>query len=338
MNFGSDTSAPAHPAVIEAMARANTGYQPSYGEDAVMGRVRTLLAETLETDDFDFWIVSSGTAANALALACLCSSTGAILCHEEAHIERDERGAPVFFTGGAQLRLLPGFGSRIDPDAFEAALAGNRPDFFHETPLHALSLTNLTECGTRYTAAELTHFTARAKSSGLGVHFDGARLANAIAASGDSPAGLTWRCGADAVSFGLSKTGGIGCEVILLFGPARAKFQELRIRAKRAGHVPAKMRYLAAQAEAMLTGGLWLDLAAKANTSAAELAAIFTRAGIPLRYPREGNEVFADLAPDQVAALRSKGAIFYEWPGGTYRFICSWVTADADLRAFEAAL
>jgi len=324
--------------VIEALARANSGYAPSYGNDAITTRLRALLAETLDTEDFDFWLAASGTAANALALSCFCPPTGAILCHEEAHIERDERGAPGFFTGGAALRLLPGHGAKIDPAAFEAAISKNNPDFVHETPLHVLSLTNLTECGTQYSAAETTAFAHRAKSAGLAVHLDGARLANALATAHVPVSQLTWKSGVDALSLGLTKTGAIGCEIIILFGKAREKFPELRVRAKRAGHMPAKMRYLAAQAEAMLTGGLWLELAASANAKARLLSETFEAAGIGLEYSMDGNEVFAKLEAGDIEALRAAGATFYEWPGGSCRFVCSWTTTEADIAALRSAL
>lgn len=338
MNFGSDTTAPAHPDVIAAIAAANSGYEASYGADTVAARLRTLLGETLGTEDFDFWLVPSGTAANALALACLCPPTGAVLCHQEAHIQTDERGAPEFFTGGAKLKLLPGDGAKIDPAAFEAALAANDPDFVHETPVHALSLTNLTECGRAYTPSEIAAFAGRAKDAGLTVHLDGARLGNALAATGATAAEMSWQARIDILTLGLTKTGAMGCEIIVLFGPARARFQELRIRAKRAGHMPAKMRYLAAQAEAMLTGGLWLSLAAHANAMAARLAETFAALGIALRYPADGNEVFACLTEEDIRGLRESGAAFYEWPGGGCRFVCSWSTTEDEIRAFAEIL
>lgn len=338
MNFGSDTTSPVHPSVIEALARANSGYEPSYGGDAITARLRALLAETLDTEDFDFWLVASGTAANALALSCFCPPTGAILCHEEAHIERDERGAPGFFTGGASLRLLPGRGAKIDPAAFEAVIAKNNPDFVHETPLHILSLTNLTECGTLYSAAETTAFAQRAKSAGLTVHLDGARLSNALASANVRPAKLTWACGVDVLTLGLTKTGAIGCEIIILFGKAREKFPELRVRAKRAGHMPAKMRYLAAQAEAMLTGGLWLELAGQANAKARLLSSTFSLMGIDHKYLMEGNEVFVTLEPEDIEVLKAAGATFYEWPGGSCRFVCSWTTTEGEIFALRSAL
>lgn len=338
MNFGSDTTAPAHPAVLEALTRANAGSEPSYGDDAITKRVRALLIETFNTDDLDFWLVASGTAANALALSCFCPPTGAILCHEEAHIERDERGAPGFFTGGAQLRLLPGFGAKIDLSALQVALAGNKPDFVHETPLHVLSLTNLTECGMAYHPEEITRFASLAHEAGLAVHLDGARLTNALEGTGATPAQMTWMCGVDVLTLGLTKTGAMGCELIILFGAARARFNELRVRAKRSGHMPAKMRYLAAQAEAMLTDGLWLTLGAAANRSATKLVAQFSSNGIDHAYLTQGNEVFVKLDQEEIANLRGAGVQFYEWPGGACRFVCAWTTTEAEILAVLRSL
>ena len=338
MNFGSDTTAPAHPRVLEALARVNSGAEASYGSDAVTARLRSVIARVFETDDFDFWLTASGTASNALALSCFCPPTGAILCHEEAHIERDERGAPAFFSGGGQLRLLPGFGAKIDPSAFARAVDASNPDFVHETPLHAVSLTNLTECGLAYQPAEIAAFAGRAKAAGLAVHLDGARLANALIGTGMMPAAMTWQAGVDVLTLGLTKTGAIGCEIILLFGAARAKAAELRIRAKRSGHMPPKMRFLAAQAEAMLDDGLWLKLAGHANAMARDLAEGFERKGFKLAYPREGNEVFVMLPEASARKLQAAGAAFYPWPGGASRFVCSWSSDAAGVSALLGAL
>lgn len=339
MDFASDTTAPAHPSVIEALTAINTGSASSYGADDVTARVRGLLAETFETSDFDFWICASGTASNALALSVMCSPIGAIACHEEAHIERDERGAPEFFSGGAKLRLLPGRGAQIDETALRDALAKNDPSFVHETPLETLSLTNLTECGTAYSVDTVTHYAALAKTEGLNTHLDGARLANALVSTGASPAEMTWKAGVDVLTLGLTKTGAIGCEIIILFGRMRAEFDALKARAKRSGHMPPKMRFLAAQAEAMLTDGLWLELAANANQSAKVLAnSLCARPGVSLAYPTDGNEVFATLPPNIETKIQQAGVKCYPWPGGSYRFVCSWATQQSDLDALRALL
>lgn len=329
MDFSSDTAAPAHPSVLDAMARANEGPATSYGNDAVTARLRTVLAEVLETDDFDFWLCASGTASNALALSCFCPPTGAILCHEEAHIARDERGAPEFFSGGGKLQLLPGDGAQIEEPALREALAAINPSFVHETPAHVLSLTNLTESGTAYPAATIQHYTALAKEAGLSVHLDGARLANALVHTGATPAEMSWKAGVDVLCLGLTKTGAIGCEVIILFGESRSKFPELKARAKRSGHMPPKMRFLAAQALAMFEDGLWLNLAETANQRARQVADILCRRiSTELVQPVHGNEIFVRLDDDIVQAMRAAGAVFYPWPGGSYRLVTSWCTPE----------
>lgn len=339
MDFSSDTSAPAHQKVIEALGAVNTGMQGSYGNDDITARVKAQLANIFETDDLDVWVCASGTASNALALSCFCPPTGAILCHEEAHIERDERGAPEFFSGGGKLSLLPGDGAKIEESALRTALAEIDHSFVHETPAHVLSLTNLTECGTAYQVKKVRHFAALAHEAGLTVHMDGARLGNALSFLEVTPAQMTWQAGVDVLTLGLTKTGAIGCELIILFGRSRKQFAELKARAKRSGHMPPKMRYLAAQAEAMLADGLWLELSKAANARARELANVLCALpGVSLAYPVEGNEVFAVLPDGAVERLQAGGAKFYPWPGGCYRFVCAWTTTAQDIDALRDAL
>ena len=339
MDFSSDTAAPAHPSVIDALAAVNSGPAASYGADEVSARLGGQLADLFETDAFDFWLCASGTASNALALSVMCSAAGAIACHEEAHIERDERGAPEFFSGGAKLRLLPGLGAQIDEDALRQALARNDPSFVHETPLETLSLTNLTECGTAYTAERVAHYTALAHEAGLNVHLDGARLGNALVGTGASPAEMSWKAGVDVLTFGLTKTGAIGCEMILLFGDMRDRFSELKARAKRSGHMPPKMRFLAAQAEAMLKDDLWLTLAADANRKAKDLAnRLCAVDGVRLAYPTDGNEVFCHLPSELAGSFKEAGVKYYPCPGGSHRLVCSWATPEAELEALSALI
>ena len=337
MNFSSDTAAPAHPAILEAMLAASRGPAPSYGADPWMAAAQKSLRDVFETD-LDIWLVPSGTAANALALATLCPSHGAILCHDEAHIERDERGAPEFFTGGAKLSLLPGKHARIELAALKRKLDANRHDFVHETPVHVLSLSNLTECGAAYRPFEIAERAAIAREAGLAVHLDGARLANALVSTGASPAEMTWRAGVDVLCFGATKNGAVGCEAIILFGAARQRLMDLKVRAKRAGHMPPKMRFLGAQMAAYLKDGLFLDLARRANTSATRLADALTRAGAELAHPCDGNEVFVHLPEGIADKLAKAGATFYPWIDGSHRFVCSWATEPSEIDALASHL
>jgi threonine aldolase len=261
-----------------------------------------------------------------------------VLCHNEAHIERDERGAPEFFTGGAKLSLLPGAHARIDMAALREKIAANRHAFMHETPAHVLSLSNLTESGAAYRPFEIAERAALAREAGLAVHLDGARLANALVSTGASPAEMTWRSGVDVLCFGATKNGAVGCEAIILFGAARQRAHDLMVRAKRAGHMPPKMRFLAAQMSAYLKDGLWLQLARRANTSATSLATTLTRAGAELAHPVDGNEVFAHLPDGMADRLSAAGATFYPWIDGSHRFVCSWATEPSEIDAFAAYL
>jgi len=337
MNFTSDTSAPAHPDIFKAMMEANTGAAPSYGNDVWTERAREALCRVFECD-LDIWLVASGTAANALGLATLCPPHGSIMCHTEAHIERDERGAPEFFTGGGKLSLLPGLHGRIDLATLRKAVSANRHDFVHETPAHVLSVSNLTECGAAYRPFEIAERAAIAREGGLAVHLDGARFANALVSTGATPAEMSWRAGVDVMSFGATKNGVLGCEAIVLFGSARQRLSDLRVRAKRAGHMPPKMRFLAAQMVAYVRDGLWLTLARQANASAQGVAEVLLAHGGELAHPVDGNEVFVHLPEAVRDRLKAAGATFYLWPDGSHRFVCSWATTTEEIAAVRANL
>ena len=326
LDFSSDTSAHAHPSVLEALAKANSGMAGSYGGDDLTEALRQRVCEVFETD-VEILPLVSGTAANALSLSLLCGPTESILCHEDAHIACDERGAPEFFTHGGKLELLSGEHSRIDANTLEARCARIDRSFLHATPPAALSLTNLTETGTVYSASDISALCAIAKTADLSTHLDGARLGNALAYTGASPAEMTWKAGVDILSFGLTKTGAMGCEIICLFGDVRRRIEELRIRAKRAGHLPPKMRYLSAQGLALLDNGLWLELAGRANSHAKHLSeSLILAHDAHLAAPVEGNEVFAYIPEALESALRSRGLKAYAWHNGAIRFVCNWDT------------
>tara|TARA_R110002072_G_scaffold86882_8_gene196187 strand:+ start:590 stop:1609 length:1020 start_codon:yes stop_codon:yes gene_type:complete len=337
MNFLSDTTAPAHPKLIEAIAAANTGFEPSYGNDAISARVETRLREIFECDLKVLFSVS-GTASNALALSVLCPADGAILCHDEAHIHRDERGAPEFYTGGAKLIPLTGAHAKIDLPALDHALAEIPEGFVHSSPVRVLSLSNLTESGTAYSVTEVTERAERLKQRPAFVHMDGARFANALVSLGCTPAELTWKAGVDALCFGATKNGALGAEAVVLFPSVLDRFEALQGRQKRGGHMAPKMRFMAAQFEAWLDADLWLELARTANGRAQELAAgLAGLPGIEILHPVDGNEIFARI-PDLVAArMRAAGAGFYQWPDGSARFVTSWCTQAEEIKSLIAA-
>src|SRR5436305_3317165 len=205
MRFFSDNAAPVHPKVMEAIAAANR-VDTAYDGDEWSRRLDGAFSDLFGTKVRVFW-VTTGTAANCLALAALCPPYRGILCHRDAHIEVDEGGAPGFFTGGAKLVLLEGGGAKVTPETVAGGCDSIRNDV-HQVQPAALSITNATEYGLVYRAAEVAALGKLAKERGLKFHMDGARLANALATSGESPADVTWRSGVDALSFGFVKNGG----------------------------------------------------------------------------------------------------------------------------------
>ena len=323
MRFFSDNAAPACPQVLEALVAANqldTAYDGDKWSERLDGAFSDLFGKQVRA----LW-VATGTAANCLGLAAICPPHGSVLCHEMAHIEVDEAGAPGFFTHGAKLTLLPGNGAKLTPETVKDACDRIRDDV-HQVQPSVLSITNATEYGLSYTTDEVSALGDLAKRRGIGFHMDGARFANAVAFTGADPADLTWRAGVDVMSFGFIKNGGMNAEALIFFDPAMADVTP-RLR-KRAGHLQSKGRYLAAQILAMLENDLWLANARAANAAAAALA---EAAGIErLVYPVEANELFVRMTSEEAAALRAKGYDFYDWGPGEVRFVTSW---DQDMEA-----
>jgi threonine aldolase len=330
MQFFSDNAAPVHPKVMEAMAKANI-LDTGYDGDQWSMRFDAAFSALFQTEVKAFWI-GSGTAANALALAALCPPYGSILCHQDSHIQNDECSAPEFFTHGAKLSLIDGPAAKITAEALETKLNSMQKGVHWAQP-YALSITNASEYGCVYTAAEVAALSAICKAHSLSLHMDGARFANAVAHLGCSPAEASWKAGVDILSFGCVKNGGMAAEAVIFFDPALAKgFAERR---KRAGQLFSKGRFHAAQILALLEDGLWLANAQAANHAAQILA---KAADDRLLYPTQANEVFVRMTAEQSAKLRSLGFDFYDWADGEVRFVTSWQHKEAELEPLAEAI
>jgi threonine aldolase len=324
MRFFSDNAAAACPAVLDALAEANR-IDTAYDGDEWSRRLDGAFSDLFGTEVCALW-VSTGTAANCIGLATLCSPHGGIICHRDAHIENDEAGAPGFYTHGAKLVLVDGPGAKVTAVAGADARARIRADV-HQVQPRALSITNATEYGLTYSPEETAALGEFARMHGLGFHLDGARFANAVVSTGATPADLSWRAGVDVMSFGFTKNGGMNAEALIFFRTELA--DEALVLRKRAGHLLSKGRYLAAQILAMLEGETWLANARAANAAAQVLA---EACGGRLVHPVEANELFVRMTPDEAAALRGQGFDFYDWAPGEIRLVTSW---DQDMGAVE---
>jgi len=347
MNFASDNGAGVAPPILDAIRASSRVNAPAYGADEFTARAAARISEIFERQAAVF-LVATGTGANALSLAALTAPWQAVFCHEEAHVIDDECGAPEFFTAGAKVVGVAGRDGKIQPAGLAEMLARYPIGQAKTSQPGALSLSQATEAGTAYRPDEIAALAAAARQAGMGVHMDGARFANVVAATGASPAALTWRAGVDVLSLGATKNGALACEAVIVFDPAKAA--AMQYQRKRAGQTLSKGRFLGAQMEAWLAGDLWLQLARQANNAARRLAQGLAAApGLRLAFPVEANEVFV-VAPDAtLAGWRAAGAKFYDWstrsarpdlaPGAgetMARLVTSFETSDAEVDALLA--
>ena len=334
MDFLSDNAAGVHPAVLAAVAAAAPAQAAGYDADPWSEQLDSAFSALFDTPTRAF-ALPSGTAANALALAAAVPPFGGVWCHAAAHIEVDEAGAVPFFTGGATLFLVDAPHGKLTVDALEAAAARRRGDV-HQVQPAAVSLTQATEAGTVYTPAEVAALAGWAHARGLHVHMDGARFANAVAHLGCHPADIAARAGVDLLSFGCIKNGGMSAEALLVFDPQLAA--TIPVRRKRAGMMPSKGRFAAAQLLAMIENGIWLENARAANAGARALASL---AATRLLHPVESNELFIRLTHAERETLRSGGFAFYDWEQDgpdAARLVVRWDQPPTAIAALADAL
>jgi threonine aldolase len=333
--FASDNNAGICPEAWDTLAQANSGHAVGYGDDSWTQMASDRIRELFETD-CEVFFVFNGTAANSLALASLCQSYHSILCHEIAHVEADECGAPEFFSNGTKVLLLAGENGKIDPAGIEQ-MVQRRSDIHYPKP-RAVSLTQATEVGTVYSPDELRAIGQTTRRLGLKLHMDGARFANAVAGLGVSPRQITWEAGVDVLCFGGTKNGTPVGDAVVFFD--RALAHEFDYRCKQAGQLASKMRFLAAPWVGMLQDGAWLNRARHANAMADLLQRkIKELPGVRIMFPRQANSVFAQLPDDTAAQLRKSGWHFYNFIAkGGCRLMCSWDTTEEDVNHFASDL
>jgi threonine aldolase len=329
--FASDNTAPICPEAFAALQEANTGYAAAYGEDHWTARVSDRIREIFETD-CDVYFVSTGTAANALALAQVCQPFDSIICHQNAHIQTDECGAPEFFTGGSKLLLVGGSNGKIDIAQAKALII--RQNDVHSHKPGVISIAQATEFGTVYTRDEIAAVTDLARSHGLFVHMDGARFANSVLSLNCVPRTITWEAGIDVLCLGGTKNGTAAGELVIFFNKAVSR--EFGYRVKQSGQIASKMRFMTAPWMGLLTGDAWLRNAQHANAAARELARrLQGKANVQIVFPVEANAVFARMNDELVRVLETRGWRFYKFmEPDVYRLMCSWATNEREIADF----
>jgi threonine aldolase len=325
--FASDNAAAAHPLAIEAIANADRDSSPSYGSDAVTAHAAALIKETFDSPDADVLFAFTGTGANIIALTAGVRPWHEILCSDIAHVLLDEAGGPVRISG-ASLTALPSDDGIIDPSALDKAIA-RRGEVHHSQP-QIVTITQSTENGRVWDAGGIADFIDHAHELDLLVHVDGARIANAIAALNVSPKEAIGD--ADIVSVGGTKNGMLFGDAILVRRPEH--FPGIEFVQKQLGHLASKHRYISAQFNALLHEGNWIRLAAHANEMAARLSTGMTDLSLELATPTEANEIFVNLEPAALTAVRERYSVHQPDPHQrAVRFVCSWATSADEVDA-----
>jgi threonine aldolase len=333
----SDNAAGVAPEILAAIQAANTGSALAYGGDDLTAHLQDVVRTVFEHPTARVFPVTSGTAANSLALSAATPPWGAVLCHSSAHIITSEAGATSLLGGGAVMRGVEGAHSLIEPERLRAALEEVRWGDPHESQPSVLSLTLPSDHGTAYRPDQVEQLVSIAREFGLRAHVDGARVANAVAALGCSPADVTWRAGVDVLSLGATKNGALSAEAIVAFDDRIA--DELVYRTKRSGHVTSKMRFQSAQLTAYLTDGLWLRLATHANQRMAELVAELQPLadhGVRFQERVDVNMAFVELPEAAIDAAAEAGLLFYRMGRTTVRLVTSWQTTPEEVEAAGA--
>lgn len=347
MFFASDNTGPVHPKIMAALNNANQGYAMPYGNDALMDQLQTKIRELFEAPDAAVYLVSTGTAANSLALATITKPWETIFCSALSHIHEDECNAPEFFTGGAKLTLVDGVDAKVNPVNLRAKIQAEETRGVHGPQRGPISITQVTERGSVYSLNEIRALCDIAKTYNLPTHLDGARFANALVSLNCSPAEMTWQAGIDVVSFGGTKNGCMGVEAVIFFDPKHAR--EFEMRRKRGGHLPSKNRFLAAQMLAYLTDELWLECARSANAAARRLAdGLKQIAGATFLYQPDANLIFAGWSRAGHQRLHEAGAQYYLWEGQlqgadeneilSARLVADWSASAENIDRFLALI
>ena len=330
--FASDNNAGVHPRIMKALADANSGHCIAYGDDpytsAAKEQFRKLFGEC------EVFFVFNGTGANVLSLQAMTQPFNAVICADTAHIHVDECGAPERFTG-CKLLFNPTPDGKLQIPDIARHLHGI--GFEHHAQSRVVSITQATEMGTVYTIDELRDIAAFAHASGLLLHVDGARIANAVAHLGVSVKEMITDTGVDIMSFGGTKNGMMYGEAVVVLNPGLAgNFKYIR---KQGMQLASKMRYISTQFEEYLKDGLWLENARHSNRMAQLLCKEVQALGITVTQKVEANEVFAILPAQAIEELQQE-FFFYVWDEAhsEVRWVCSWDTSEDDVERFVAIL
>ncbi|MFK7823769.1 MAG: low specificity L-threonine aldolase [Oligoflexales bacterium] len=331
MTFKSDNAWGVSGEILNAMVAANEGVASSYGQDEYSKKLHDIFAQVFDTR-VRYFLTTTGTAANSLAIASICPSFGIVYCHQESHINHDECSSPEMISGGAKICPIPGNHGKIDPDTLENTIIGHLEMRPHQGMPGCISITQGNECGTVYSINEIQKIRKIAVKYQLPMHMDGARFANALVKLNCRPSDITSQLGIDVISFGGTKNGALAAEAVVFLNSGLGKNADFLH--KKMGQLISKTRFFSAQFLAYLNENLWIKNGEHANKMAEKLAAVLcSHPNISLKHPCEINEIFAYIPKPIANLLREKGMQFYCWSQteDCYRFVTSFMNKESEI-------
>ncbi len=341
--MGTDTVAGVAPQIMKAIIRASNAKMLPYGNDSYTKNLKKVIRKVFEKNDLEIIPMMSGTASNALAISSFLKSYEMILCHDEAHINRDEGGAPEFFSCGGKLINIINNSGKLTAHDIENKI--NKINFKNKekSKISGVSITQLAENGTIYSTDEILQISKLCKKNNIYLHMDGARFANALAFQNKlSPAEASWKIGVDCLSLGATKNGALAAEVIIFFNSKLAA--EAMHRIKKTGHVIPKTRFISAQLYAWFKNNLWLELAQKANQKAKYFSDKISKMNdFELMYPTHGNEIFLKVKKkiyEEILKLNIVPNLWSKVDNNEFeiRFVVSFDTKMAELNKILSRL
>ena len=311
--IGTDTVSGIAPQLLEEISKASKLKTLPYGNDVFTKKCEKIVKNIFEKNDLKIIPMVSGTASNSLAISSFLRSYGSIICHENSHINKDEGGAPEFFSGGGKLITIQNSLGRLRARDISKKIEEINFKRKLNPVLSGISITQLAENGTFYTLDEINEISKICKTNNLYLHMDGARFSNAFVSQGSiTLAEATWKVGVDCLSLGATKNGALAAELIIFFNKKLAK--EAQYIIKQTGHVISKTKFVSAQLNAWFENGLWLRLANKANKKALYLTnKLCEFKELELLYPVQGNEIFIKMSNTSYDKMLKKNIIPNLW-------------------------
>lgn len=330
ISFGSDNHSGIHPRMISAINAANIEHDFAYGDDSFSAKAKEMFCD-LFGRPVECFFMFNGTGTNVAILKSITKSFHSILCASTAHINVDECGAPEKHTG-CKIISIPTDNGKLTPEQVKPYLTGF--GFCHHSQPKVLSISQTTELGTVYNAAEIKALADLVHSYAMYLHLDGARIANGTAATGGDVRAITVDAGVDVMSFGGTKNGLMMGEAALFFN--RELAADFEYERKQAMQLYSKMRFVSAQFCEYLRDDLWLELAQNSNKMARYLRERISEVKeVRVTQEVEANALFV-IFPEEKREIIRSNYFFYDWNEsiGEVRLMCSFDTTKEHIDEF----